>query len=224
MKVCKKCKNDFPIDLFYREKKNKNGLTARCKKCIDEVNKNYAEKNKERVRKNSERHYVKNIEVIKQRAREYEINNQEYVNEKRRLKYNSDSEYRKTKALICRMSRIKNPNTARLAKHRRRSSERQQINAFTREQWNECLRIFNKKCAYCGESKELTQDHFFPVSLGGEYTVKNILPCCSWCNSSKGNRLFSQWYAKQKFYSISRKTKILKYLGYKDGTQQMALI
>ena len=48
--------------------------------------------------------------------------------------------------------------------------------------------IFNRdgeKCKYCGTTKNLTLDHIFPVSKGGEDTFENLQVLCRSCNSKK---------------------------------------
>jgi CRISPR/Cas system Type II protein with McrA/HNH and RuvC-like nuclease domain len=56
------------------------------------------------------------------------------------------------------------------------------------------LRIYMRdkfRCQYCGERKqpaELTLDHIFPRSRGGENTPVNIVAACLSCNNRKGNR------------------------------------
>lgn len=42
-------------------------------------------------------------------------------------------------------------------------------------------------CAYCPRPAT-TVDHVRPVSKGGTNALDNLVPCCSWCNGSKGNR------------------------------------
>lgn len=46
-------------------------------------------------------------------------------------------------------------------------------------------------CQYCGKefsSKELTLDHVFPKSRGGETSWENIVACCKSCNQYKADR------------------------------------
>lgn len=52
-------------------------------------------------------------------------------------------------------------------------------------------RIFKRDgytCQYCGSKKNLTVDHILPRSRGGENTWKNMVTCCSRCNSYKDNK------------------------------------
>jgi 5-methylcytosine-specific restriction endonuclease McrA len=56
------------------------------------------------------------------------------------------------------------------------------------------LRIYMRdkfRCQYCGEKHspaELTLDHIFPRSRGGENTPVNIVAACLACNNRKGSR------------------------------------
>lgn len=56
----------------------------------------------------------------------------------------------------------------------------------------------NNFCWYCGKNmspSELTKDHVFPRSKGGENNMDNIIMVCKSCNSSKGNMDLFEWYA-----------------------------
>lgn len=49
----------------------------------------------------------------------------------------------------------------------------------------------NHICQYCGKkfvANELTLDHVFPKSRGGETDWENIVTCCKSCNQVKANR------------------------------------
>jgi 5-methylcytosine-specific restriction endonuclease McrA len=56
------------------------------------------------------------------------------------------------------------------------------------------LRIYMRdkfRCQYCGEKKppaELTLDHIFPRSRGGDNTPVNVVAACIGCNNRKGSR------------------------------------
>jgi 5-methylcytosine-specific restriction endonuclease McrA len=50
------------------------------------------------------------------------------------------------------------------------------------------------RCAYCGASAT-TGDHVVPRSRGGRTVLSNIVAACHWCNTSKGDRLLSEWIA-----------------------------
>ncbi len=48
-------------------------------------------------------------------------------------------------------------------------------------------------CAYCGVAEAKSIDHVVPVTRGGKNSIGNLVPCCRPCNSSKGNKLLSEW-------------------------------
>lgn len=56
------------------------------------------------------------------------------------------------------------------------------------------LRIYMRdkfRCQYCGDKKsasQLTLDHIFPRSRGGDNSPVNIVAACTPCNTRKGNR------------------------------------
>jgi 5-methylcytosine-specific restriction endonuclease McrA len=55
---------------------------------------------------------------------------------------------------------------------------------------------FNCQCVYCGETyelHELTLDHVYPRSLGGEDITTNVLPACKKCNQAKGSANWKDW-------------------------------
>ena len=50
-------------------------------------------------------------------------------------------------------------------------------NGLPIKEWNDTLKYFKYKCAYCGDGdSELEQDHIIPVKKGGLYTKNNIVP------------------------------------------------
>lgn len=50
------------------------------------------------------------------------------------------------------------------------------------------------KCPYCGITYPHTHDHYLPKSEYPEYSVhaNNLVPCCSKCNSTMGNRVAAE--------------------------------
>ena len=59
-----------------------------------------------------------------------------------------------------------------------------------------------KRCTYCdawyrqwkNNWKNSVGDHVYPISKGGTDTMDNLVPCCTSCNSSKGDRiLYEEW-------------------------------
>lgn len=99
-----------------------------------------------------------------------------------------------------------------MAMQTRRSREAAVVSEFTIDEWRSCKKAFDNTCAYCGEKKPLAQDHFIPVSKGGNYTADNIIPACQSCNSSKHDNDFEWWYRRHHAYSPEREAKIIEYL------------
>lgn len=53
-------------------------------------------------------------------------------------------------------------------------------------------RVFERdayRCILCGTWRDLTLDHFYPESLGGETSFENLRTLCRSCNSKKGARV-----------------------------------
>ncbi|WP_204256624.1 HNH endonuclease [Mammaliicoccus sciuri] len=86
------------------------------------------------------------------------------------------------------------------------------FDGMTYDEWDETVKYFNNKCAYCGSDEKLTYDHIHPFSKGGDFFIGNIIPACRTCNSSKGKMAMEDWYKTKDFYSKSRLNKINKHI------------
>lgn len=76
--------------------------------------------------------------------------------------------------------------------------------SWDRDKWQVCLNAWDGKCAYCGASGRLTQDHFIPLcDPGCPGTVQgNIVPACRKCNGSKGRLHPAQWIKDPAVYAF----------------------
>lgn len=161
----------------------------------------YYKKNKDRFKERYKKYYEENKEEVLERNRRWRLANKDIVN----------------KIEQARKARIKSLEAT-----------------FTTEDWEDVRKHFNYSCSYCGMNEEehqalykqvLHQEHFIPLSKGGEYTHNNIIVACRSCNSSKNDKDFFEWYPEQKFYSKAREKQILEYLNYIDSDiQQLALL
>jgi hypothetical protein len=204
-KICTKCKRELEAntDNFIKAKYGKYGLTSICKDCA----KLYYEENRDVILEKTIKRQRKNAEKKSEYDREYRQKN---IDKKRA--------YEK---LYAKNNIEKFIEVAR----KRRHKERRLLVTFTPEQWEECLLHFNNECAYCGKTNcKLEKEHFIPIGNDGSYTRDNIIPACKSCNCSKGPKPFEVWYPRQPFYSPEREKKILDYLGYKDGIQQLSIL
>lgn len=70
--------------------------------------------------------------------------------------------------------------------------------------WKDAMLHFNGCCGYCGRKQsrriKITKEHVVPVSKGGLTIRSNVIPACSTCNCSKGDREMEDWFKRQKFY------------------------
>jgi hypothetical protein len=57
----------------------------------------------------------------------------------------------------------------------------------TGKEWEEVLKHFNGRCAYCGSKENIVKDHAIPANRQylGLGMVGNIIPACQACNSGK---------------------------------------
>lgn len=220
-KVCTKCNQQFPAttEHFYRNKDGKLGLQSQCKPCKDkyfkgnqkvkEYLKVYGEKNRPHLSSYYKKYRQENYDqIVKQQRRYYQQNKEKIL---QNIKAYTERHWEQA----CKWKRIR--------AQRRRAKQRTLEASFTHKQWDNCLKQFEDKCAYCGKRKKLSQEHFVPLDKGGEYSLNNIIPACGSCNSSKRNADFFEWYPLQPFYSKTREKKILTYLNYKGDIQQLTL-
>lgn len=252
-KICSQCGEEKPATTEYFNKwaRSKCGIRAYCKMCEKEYNREYykknAEKRKQRYEKNadkvkqynkehseeraeySKQYYKKNADKIKAQAKQYYKDNKEAHKEYSKIYYKENAEeLRKQKRQYYR----KNKDLLSIKKQKRRAITQKLPATLTDEQWQQIKSEFNNSCSYCGMSEtehldryneQLHQEHFVPLSKGGEYTHNNIIPACRSCNSSKQDKDFFEWYPEQELYSERREQKILNYLGYDTDTQTQQL-
>lgn len=176
------------------------------RKLVQERSKEYREKNKETIARWMKRYYDENRSLIRERWRRYRELNKERISQKNR------------------QWRQENKDRVNVLTQRRRAKIHSLEHTLTLRQWEDLKTEFNNLCAYCGMKKPLVQDHFIPLKNGGEYSINNIVPSCGSCNSKKSSRQFFEWYPEYKYYSKKREQKVLKYLGYTNGIQQLSLM
>ena len=69
---------------------------------------------------------------------------------------------------------------------------------LTDEQWS-ALQVAWAGCAYCGATdRPLQRDCVLPISRGGRYTVRNVVPACRSCNASKCNDEVTGWLRRKR--------------------------
>lgn len=247
MKKCIKCgiKKPDSIDIFIGKKTSKSGIGSTCRECHNAYNKAYRESHREHISAYTKSYYrdnkdsikiwrEKNKEQIALKAKEYNashraevlLKRQTYRKHNREEVLNKEKSYRENnkEGIALSLRKYSQCNREkRNTNHNKYIAKRNKLlHTLTTEQWEYVRNYFNNKCVYCGEEKRLSQEHFYPLSLGGEFTVSNILCACHSCNSSKGAKIFSEWYPIQPYYSKQREENILRYLKYNNNIQQLS--
>lgn len=176
---------------------------------ISEYRKDYYQNNKELELKRNSEYRKKNYKKVKEMVSKWKIENREKYNKYQREWYqdNIEKERQRSKDYS-----INNKEKINVRTQRRRAKIKKLDNDYTIKEWLATKEDFNNECAYCGEKRKLTQDHFIPVSKGGGYIMGNIVPACASCNSSKRDRDFFEWYPQKDFYNKDREDKIINYL------------
>ena len=239
MKKCSKCKRDLPADKyhFFTANETKDRLRYSCKECgghkfskpkgNTKVGYKICTKCRVELPLTSDYFYTEKICLDGFRSDckicNNEINKQWKIRNTISIsKYNS--RYRKEHGESIRRRIRRNKEKYVIYEQKRRSRKKNLPSTLTTQQWEQAKLNFDNKCAYCAREYPLVQDHFIPLSNGGEYSHNNILPSCIFCNSSKRDKEFIIWYRGSKYYSKQREVKILKYLGYTKGIQQLSLM
>lgn len=242
-KVCNKCKAEQPEANFSKGCNASDGLQHTCKDC----NMAYRKAHQKQINAHNKQylatHRAENIERTKQyyaghkeERREYRQQHKEQIIEHGKKYYaehkekfgklhaaymvlHKDMMHRKAKEW-----RENNNDVMKAYCQSRRAKKAGIVSTLTPVQWENIINEFNNVCAYCGSNdKTLHQEHFIPLSGGGEYTHNNIIPSCKSCNSSKGTKDFFAWYPKCDFYNKAREKKIMKFLHYAGTSQQISL-
>lgn len=231
MKVCSRCGVEKPVTEFYKQKTGKDGLMGWCKVCT----KQYRSDNKQHYQIINKAKYEYESDILKEYQRKY---NEEHKEE--RVKYAKKYKSVNTEKIISARQAYYDKNKIQLSKyhkewaksnpvlaktygHKRRAKIRELPSTMTPESWNKALNYFGNKCCYCGKQLPLSQEHFIPVTKGGSYSEDNIIPACTSCNTSKRDRLFSDWYPKYKYYSKHREQAIINYLTQSHYGEQLTL-
>jgi 5-methylcytosine-specific restriction endonuclease McrA len=81
-------------------------------------------------------------------------------------------------------------NNVKAGRHRARKFGA--VGFHTPEQLAARISYYGNRCAYCGAAYE-SVDHVIPLARGGSNWPANLRPACGFCNSSKADKLLSEW-------------------------------
>lgn len=213
MKYCPGCHDHKPPNQFNKRAASPDGLTSRCKTCINIAAKTYRQKdtvkqrdarrkntpeyraaaaartkqwkqdNPDRAKQTSDDYYRKNKDRIKAYQETYRAENPDKLK-----KYQADYYQRhKEKKKAWRQS-AEYKHRDRLKSARRRAMQIEAtVVPFTEARLKERLSYYANKCWICG--KPATHiDHVKPLSKGGAHMLCNLRPACGPCNMSKNAR------------------------------------
>lgn len=82
----------------------------------------------------------------------------------------------------------------RFRNQRYKAVKKQAEGSHTFGDWENLKRLYNYMCLCCKRFEpeiKLTEDHIFPLSLGGSDAIENIQPLCQVCNTRKHARYIS---------------------------------
>lgn len=246
-KICNKCKKEKPLtpEFWHRHKYNSDGFKGMCKECRNEDKRIHYQKNKDRIIEYQHKHYEENRERRIAHQKEYYYNNKENGRANSLAYYHRNKEkYAKLKKKYWQEKKDvlseyqkrwakENREKVRLREQRKYARRKSLPATLTEEQWMKIKRDFNHCCAYCSITERehlkifgelLHQEHFIPLSKGGEYSHNNIIPSCRSCNCSKSDKDFFEWYPHYEHYNKENKDFILIYLGYKQKLQQLSIL
>lgn len=184
-KKCSKCSIEKELINFGKHKIKKDGLSSCCKQCKSLQDKEYRNKNKEKIKAQSKIYVNKNKETIKIKKKQYHIKhrdeilckqkeyrnkNKEIINEKQNKRYNENKE------IINKERRqYYHDNKAEITEKRRKCAE--SINKKARERYPKIREKNKEKCRKYGKSnrKKLTIKEMKRYHSNPNFKLKKIL-------------------------------------------------
>ncbi|WP_440110021.1 HNH endonuclease [Paenibacillus sp. QZ-Y1] len=199
-KLCNICLQWFlcSTENFYSNPKNKSdGLYPYCKKCG-------IKKATSHINNNRANHNKNNLKYSK--TKKGKENNRKISKKRRKLGYHKNW-----------WNSIEGKKKLKGYGLKRKEKEHE----ITPKEWDDCRQYFNFRCAYCGKTweqnkletkKDLHKEH---VVHEGKNDLRNCVPSCMVCNSSKHTASLNNWYNSElQVFSRERYLKIYNWLRY----------
>ena len=189
-KRCTGCGEVKGYSEFQKGKRYVGGVKSRCKACIKERSRIRYERDRERILIVAKAWKDKHPDKCKAYVRKRRA---EHSDEVKAWQRDYSARYPEIYRMASRKWQRANPEQVKAnIKARKARLKGAPIVDFTSDQWAALKQQYDFRCAYCGERKELTQDHVVPLSQGGAHTMTNIVPACGSCNSRKSARTPAQ--------------------------------
>jgi len=200
-KVCTGCSLEKSLDLYSKNKRNKDGKEAKCKKCFQAKNQVYKEKKKENMKKWKEKHpgYMKQYgqsEKSKEYHKQYyKEHSQEYKDRKKEWRAENPEREKETRAKYNKENKEKLNEYHRKWKEMKRDTDinyKLQSNLSRRIRYELNTLLKGKKAKrtteYIGCTidtlKLYLQEKFVSgmtwENYGSAWHIDHILPCSSW--------------------------------------------
>ena len=173
-KICSKCGLKKPRAEFYKNCRQRDGLSYQCKFCDKASVRKYAssERGKATRDRNRATEHYKDIERCSQEKR-------------KDVKNIRNARYCKTPR-----GRLLTAQKAR----RRRELKRDLDLQLTATDISRLYQIFDSQCFHCGNEDYLQIDHHRPLSKGFGLSIQNAVLLCRSCNAAKHNKMPEDFY------------------------------
>ena len=178
------------LEYFSPDRRNKNGLQARCKRCAVEQHKAYAAKHKEELKLYKATYRAEHPDYQKN----YYVEHREEISKQRETYYRERSEHlRKYSAQYRQTERGR--MSIKSANHNRKARKKSAGGSHTAVELQEQFHRQRGRCYYCKVKlgKRWHGDHIIPLSKGGSNSIDNIVVACPDCNQSKYNKMLHEW-------------------------------
>lgn len=175
MKTCSTCKESKDESMFHKRLGRKSGIQSCCKEC----NKLAAK-----------RWYASHQDVANKRSKKWNAaHSDKYAAASIKWKQNHPD---KVKARV-RKWKIEHPELAKARSRKYRHMRRAKLanSPFPLE-----FKLM-PHCWICLSTENLSVDHIIPVTRGGTNDISNLTTLCKSCNSSKGNKTYTEWFEKR---------------------------
>lgn len=220
-KKCIECDEWKIADLEHFKLNNgtKSKLSDRCTPCQEVYNREGYLRTRDKQIETAKKRQNENKEALSKYNHEYYMKNKKYFYKKFMKYLENNLEKQKMAVAIWRKN---NPELVK----KYSKNHRQKEHRITAKEWSNCKHYFANRCAYCGLGIEdhwiLRRGKLILMDLHKEHAIddgkdnlKNCIPSCQSCNSSKREYSLNNWYnTENPNYTYERYHKIYQWLRY----------
>jgi len=202
--VCKEWKIENEENFYYINKNKKElGFSARCRECGRKYSRKKITDDPTYNRESAAKFYKANREQEIERLRQWRIDNAQ-------RKYEYQKKYYE-----------EHPHQIRAYNYNKLHNA---LHDITIQEWENCKKYFNHRCAYCGlpiekhlvtyrNTLRFTDFHKEHVIHKGSNYLDNCVPSCKNCNSQKWEFALEEWFnVNNSIFSQERLEKIHQWL------------